>query len=186
MLTQIRITLALCVALLAGCSRVGDAPSAPPEQLRAFTADLAEQPRTFAGGAPSLEALAAQFTRAVQRRDTATVAALHLSRAEFAYLVYPTHPQAQPPYSLPPDVMWMMTEAESAKGLGNAVARLAEHSVSVDQVACDGVSRQGVNQVHFGCVAIARASRNRGGIRLRLGPIVERGGQFKFASFAAG
>lgn len=65
-----------------------------------------------------------QFIRAVQQQDTVALMRTHLSRAEFAYLYYPSHPQAQPPYSLPPDLMWIMIEAQSVDGVSDTVSRL--------------------------------------------------------------
>ena len=159
---------------------------APEDQLAIFTANLDERPTLLRGGASSLNALAERFVRGVQERDTAGIRSIHVSKAEFAYLVYPTHPQALPPYSLPPEVVWMMTESSSAKALDKIVAMGIRQGASIQSVVCEGVTSQGKNRVHSGCVAIAQESSRGEEIRIPLGPIIERDGRFKFASFAAG
>lgn len=159
---------------------------APDDQLAAFTADLDERPVRLRGGASSLNVLAERFVRGVQERDTAGIRSIHISKAEFAYLVYPTHPQARPPYSLPPEVMWMMTESSSAKALEKFVATALRRSANIQSVVCEGVTAQGKNRLHSGCVAIAAESSRGEELRIPLGPIIEREGRFKFASFTAG
>lgn len=186
----------LCCGVFAACwpdserSSQREAPVAQvttpttEEELTAFTAGLDERPARLGGGASSLEGLAERFVRTIQERDTASVRSIHISRAEFAYLVYPTHPQAQPPYSLPPAVMWMMMEAASAKAVQKAFSLLGEQKAQVEDVACEDVLAQGQNRFHSGCVALARVSPGREALRFPLGLIVERDGQFKFVSYA--
>lgn len=156
------------------------------DQLAAFTADLGERPARLRGGASSLAEVGARFVTAAQERDTVAIQRIHISRAEFAYLVYPTHPQAQPPYSLPPEVMWMMTESASAKALEKIVATVGKRGAYIQDVVCEGVTSQGQNRLHSGCVAIAGEPGRGEELRIPLGLVVERDSQFKFASFAGG
>ncbi len=140
---------------------------------------------TLSGGGLGLPS---RTIRAIQQTDSAALMRTHLSRAEFAYLYYPTHPQAQPPYLLPPDLMWMMLEAQSVKGVSVAASEL-DRGVAyvVEAVQCDTVTRQGENRVHAGCQGVLREESAKATRRaLPLGPIVERKGQVKFVAFGVG
>ena len=112
---MLRAFLLLCLIFLAACDRPGPTPAAaatPPAatytpdstraaQLAEFRAGLPEV-TTLAGGAPSREALVTGLLAALAARDTATLHRLVLSRAEFAWLYYPTTQHALPPYYLDP------------------------------------------------------------------------------------
>lgn len=164
-----------------------DSSRTPEEHMHRFTADLSERPTALSGGAASPEQLVSQFMRAVQQKGTVALMRTHLSRAEFAYLYYPTHPQAQAPYSLPPDLMWMMLEAQSVKGVSQAVSKLGQNPPRLEAVHCQRVSSHGDNRVHSGCLGALRQGNVAGDpATLPLGPIIERNGQFKFVSFGTG
>ena len=164
-----------------------DSSRTAEEHMQRFTAHLAARPRALTGGARSPEQLVTQFVRAVEQRDTTALMRTHLSRAEFAYLYYPVHPQAQPPYSLPPDLMWLMIEMQSGKGLVGALSQLGGRQFQVESVHCPQVSSFGDGRLHSACVGTLR--HNGGGASettLALGPVFERDGQFKFVSFGVG
>ncbi|HXO86405.1 MAG TPA: hypothetical protein VN803_12870, partial [Gemmatimonadales bacterium] len=74
-------------------TRVDSAVSREAELAR-FRDGLTE-PAALAGGAASRDALVRAFVRALQARDTIALAGLLLTRAEFAYLYYPTNPEAR-------------------------------------------------------------------------------------------
>ncbi len=63
-------------------------------ELARFRAGL-EQPSGLVDAAPTRDALVERYVRALERSDTAALAALAINRAEFAYLYYPTNPEAQ-------------------------------------------------------------------------------------------
>jgi hypothetical protein len=152
------------------------------EALARFRKGLPEVDR-LTGGAPSRDALVQRFVTALARGDTATLGDLLLTRAEFAWLYYPTNPQGLPPYSLPPGLMWDMHALQSAKGLRRALADFGGRPLGYAGYACDpDVSRQGQNVVAGPCTIRVGVG---GTDTLRLfGLIVERGGRHKFVSYA--
>lgn len=156
-----------------------------PEYLRRFREGLT-QPAEFEGGAPGRAALARRFLAAVSTRDTAAFGSMVLSRAEFAWLVFPHHIYASPPYELDPEIFWMQLTAGSAKGLGRTLERLGGASLAFQGLDC----RRDTLQVSGGPIRVWSSCgiRYREGDSLRtrrlFGSIVEREGRFKLLSYA--
>ena len=123
--------------------------------------------------------------RALETRDTAALVRIHLSRTEFAWFFYPTNPQSQPPYNLSPDLMWFMQHGNSEKGIRRLLEERAGAPLRVLSYKCDPVtSRLGDNTL-FGPCVLRRVTARRDTIEERLfGLIIERGGRYKFASYA--
>ena len=139
---------------------------------------------SLAGGAPSRDALVRRFVEALARADTAALGSLLLTRAEFAWLYYPTNPQGLPPYNLPPGLMWDMLSLRSAKGLRRALAEYGGRHLGYTGYTCDsGVSRQGQNVVVGPCAVHLGAPGGPATLRL-FGLLVEREGRYKFVSYA--
>ncbi len=137
------------------------------------------------GGAPSRDALVRRFVRALEQRDTAALRALVMTKAEFAWLYYPTNPQALPPYDLAPDLMWFVLEGRSRQGIAAALETRAGRALHLVGHACDPVaSREGENTV-FGPCVVRRLQAPGDTVTERLfGPVIERGGSWKFVSYA--
>lgn len=156
-----------------------------PEYLRRFREGLT-QPAEFEGGAASRDALARRFLAAVSARDTAAFRSMVLSRAEFAWLVFPHHIYAAPPYDLDPAIFWMQLTAGSAKGLGRTLERLGGKALVFQSVDCE----RDTLQVKGGPIRLWSSCRVRyregdGLLTRRLfGSIVEREGRFKLLSYA--
>jgi hypothetical protein len=156
-----------------------------PEYLRRFREGL-RVAVDFQGGAASRDALARRFLSAVSARDSGAFPALVISRAEFAWLVFPHHSYASPPYQLDPAIFWMQLTAGSAKGLGRTLDRLGGRELAFQTLDC----RRDTLQVKRGPIRVWSSCRvrYREGDRLvtrRLfGSIVEREGRFKLLSFA--
>ena len=154
-----------------------------PEYLRRFRDGLSE-PGEFQGGAASPDALARRFLSAVSARDSGAFSALKISRAEFAWLVFPHHIYAAPPYELDPEIFWMQLTAGSAKGLGRTLERLGGRALAFQGLDC----RRDTLQMNSGPVRVW----SRCGIRYRegdsllsrrlFGSIVGREGRFKLLS----
>jgi hypothetical protein len=156
-----------------------------PELLRRFREGLGPAPEALAGGAGSREALVRRFVRAVETRDSAAFRAMMLTRAEFAYLYFPESPLARAPYEAPPALLWFQMTEGSNKGAGRLLARLGGRPLGYAGYRCpDAPARQGANRVWERCtVRVVRAPGDTVDRRL-FGSIVERAGQFKFASYA--
>lgn len=153
------------------------------EELRRFQEGL-ERPAHLVGGATSREALVRGFVDRLSQRDTAALRSMLLTRAEFAYLVYPTSMYTRPPYRSAPGLVWLQLAQGSAKGL----TRLLREDVQVRGYAGHRCPEppvlDGASTLWRQCGV--RVTLGEGeAIEARLfGVIVEHDGRFKFASFA--
>jgi hypothetical protein len=139
----------------------------------------------LAGGARSRQALVRAYVRALERRDTTMLARLLLTRDEFAFLYYPTNAQGLPPYNLAPDLMWFMLSQGSEKGLARALQERGGSPLGYVGHRCDGnPSREGQNLVWGPCLVQRRLPDGLGGAERLFGLILERGGRYKFVSYA--
>lgn len=198
--------LALGSCGLAGCDRAGvdessvagrprGARERPPthvdsalsreEHLRRFTAGLADRPTRLSGGRSSVEALVRDYLSATARGDTAALRAMHLSRAEFAFLYYDTDVRSRPPYALPPGLLWFQLEMTSLQGSRRLSAFLRAGAIEVLGVECPHPPEaQGPNRLHRDCIVAYRRNGREARHTGLVGPIIERDGHFKFLTFA--
>lgn len=174
--------MALAGMPIAAC-RPADAAADSDGALVRFRAGLVE-PKHLTGAAPSLDVLIERFVRALETRDTGALVTLHLTRAEFAWLYYPTNPQARPPYNLAPDLMWFIENGNSEQGVQRLLEDRAGMPLGVLGYRCDPVtSRQGANTVIGPCV-VRRATGGTTVDERLFGLVVEREGLYKFVSYA--
>lgn len=153
------------------------------EALRRFR-DGVPATAELTGGAASREALVRRFFGALESRDTATLRELVLTRAEFAWLYYPTSTFAREPFYQMPQVTWFLNVAGSEKGITRALERFGGPRTRLTGYDCPADTRSdGGLTFTDGCVVeLVHAGESR---RLRLfGSIVERDGRFKFYSYA--
>jgi len=187
------IALALTIAAATtGCDRtpradasnVVDSVVPREEALRRFQSGLARTD-SLSGGAPSRDALVREFLRALEARDTAALRTLLMTKAEYAWLYYPTNPQGLPPYDLSPALYWFMIEGRSAQGLSQALEARGGQKLRYAGYTCDaGFSSEGENRVYGPCL-VRRVQAPGDTVAERLfGPILERDGRFKFVSYA--
>lgn len=156
-----------------------------PEYLRRFREGLT-RPVEFQGGAASPTALARRFLSAVSHRDSAAFGPLVVSRAEFAWLVFPHHVYAGPPYELDPAIFWMQLTAGSAKGLGRTLERLGGRALGFRALDCQPDTLQvkgGPIRLWSSCEVRYRDGDSLQTRRL-FGSIIEREGRFKLLSYA--
>jgi hypothetical protein len=156
------------------------------EALRRFR-DGVPEVRELSGGASSREALATAVTRALATRDTATLRTLLLSKAEFAWVYYPTAAQGLPPYDLAPALYWFTLEGRNGRALSAMLndprqigARYAGHDCG------SAGAREGENTLWGPCTL---RSTTPGGDTLAariLSLVIERGGKWKVVSYSAG
>jgi hypothetical protein len=108
-----------------------------------------------------------------------------LSKAEFGRLYYPTNPQARPPYDMEPGLFWFMLSQHSAKGLGKALDLMGGKTWRYAGHSCDSVvSHEGENTVYGPClVRLVQAPGDTVDSRL-FSLLLERGGRWKFVSYA--
>ena len=177
----------------AACGRSGTASARAETTVdSALSADVALErfraalvaPDSLSGGERSRDALVRAFVRAVERADTAALRRTTMTRAEFAFLYYPTNPQSRPPYDLTPGLMWDMLDLHSGRGLRHLLEERAGRPLGFAGYVCDpNASIQGENRVTGPCLIRRRVDGALFDERL-FGLIVERGGRFKFVSLA--
>lgn len=140
---------------------------------------------SFEGGARSRDELVRRFVSGLEQRDTAALRSLLVSKAEFAWLYYPTSPDGLPPYNMTPQLMWFMLEGNSGRGHGKLLEHRFGARLGFAGYRCEGEpSQQGGNTVWGPCV-VFRRSENGDTLSERLfGQIVKRGGRYKFLSYA--
>ena len=191
---MIRSPLLLFVALAIACGRdeaprhqeqVVDSVIPRAEALRRFREGLPEVQK-FEGGASSRDALLRAVAAAVAARDTAALRTLALSRAEFAWLYYPTATQGLPPYDLAPALYWFTTETRSH----SALAKLLEGGDPARRFVagdCGGApTTEGMNRVWGPCL-LTLAPASGAPVKLRyLSLVVEREGVWKVLQYSEG
>jgi hypothetical protein len=138
----------------------------------------------LAQGASSLDDLAGTIVGALVARDEARLAELTLSRAEFAWLYYPTAAQARPPYDLDPATMWLTIESQGGRGLSRALERLGGRKVQYGGVTCAGVPVvEGENRIHGPCTVQITGDKDLAGEGRLFGLVIERAGRWKVLSY---
>jgi hypothetical protein len=154
------------------------------ESLRRFRLGL-DSVDALTGSAASRDQLVRRFVRALETRDTAALRTLLMTKAEFAWVYYPTNPQGLPPYDLEPGLLWFLVDSRSRQGISAALEERAGRPLGFAGYSCDPVpSREGANTVVGPCL-VHRVQAPGDTVKERLfGPIIERGGRYKFVSYA--
>ena len=155
------------------------------EQLRRFRAGVPDTIRELVGGASSREMLVRVFMRNLAASDTAALVRLTISRAEFAWLIYPDSPLSAPPYRLAPDLAWMQHAAASGTGLTRLLERLGGGQLQLHSWDCsEGPLPEGKNRIWRNCaVRFEQPGAAQNSLRL-FSSIIERQGRFKILSYA--
>lgn len=192
----------IAAVLIAGCDRTppkGTADSAVTsaeqasyvdsilpmdEAIRRFREGLPEVER-LTGGARSREELVTAFIRAVQSGDTTALRGMLVSRAEYAYLYFPSSIYMNKPYELAPGLAWFMNMQNSEKGITRVMRRLGGQDLGFDGYECTDEVTEGANTFWRSCTVSYRDPERKSRVARRLfGAIIERGGQHKFLSYA--
>jgi hypothetical protein len=139
----------------------------------------------LSGGAGSRNALVRLFARALEAGDTTALRRLVLSRAEFAWLYYPTSAQGRPPYDLSPELMWFMMVERSNRGLAALLTERTGRPLATVGYRCLGDSTvEGANRLWGPCL-VRHVQAPGDTVEERLfGPIIGRGHRFKFVSYS--
>lgn len=165
-------------------AQVVDSMFPPAVELARFRATVDGPPPTRLDGAPSRDALIRRFVGAVERRDQATLSRLLISKAEFAYLFFPASEYARAPYRQKPGLVWFRMTATSERGLGRLLARDGGRPLPLVGVKCPAPTPvDGRTRLWKDCRVVVR--RDGATVERRLfGSIIERGGRFKFLTYA--
>lgn len=165
-------------------SRVVDSTIPRAEALRRFQAELTPVDG-LEGGKGSRDSLVAAYLTALGARDTAALAAMAITRPEFAYLYYPTTRQGLPPYNLEPALMWSLLLQGSDRGVRRALELYGGQQLSLRGYDCGpGQSAEGENTIWGPCQVRFRLASGDTLSRRMFTQIIERGGRYKFLSYA--
>lgn len=168
----------------AAASRPLDSVAPIEESLRRFRSDLRAVER-LEGGASSRDALVRAFVDAVEKNDTATVGWLHISRAEYAYLYFPSSIYMNKPYQQAPQLAWFLAAQNSEKGISRVLRRLGGHDLGFERYDCADEAREGSNTFWRSCTVVYKDPQTGARVTRRLfGSIIARDGRFKFLSYA--
>jgi hypothetical protein len=151
------------------------------EQIRRFQEKLPQPLPTDLAGERSRDALVNTLVRALETSDTTAIRRLVVSAAEFIQLYYPYTDYTRPPYRQSPDIVWLLLQANSSKGITRTLDRFGSKRLGFKGYQCkaDPVLQE-QNRLWTECVLVTETARD-----LRLfGPILERAGRFKFLSYA--
>jgi hypothetical protein len=173
----------LPLVTLAGRTSYVDSAVPIDEALRRFRGDMPRAARLIHGH-PGKEKLVRAFVRAVEARDTAALRLMVLRRDEFAWLYYPSSPLSRRPYELAPSLMWFQLQGESNRGASRLLAERAGQSLAYVGHACGQPRIEGENRLYPYC-GVRRVTAAGDTLTERLfGLIIERGGSYKFVSYA--
>jgi hypothetical protein len=157
----------------------------PEEALRRFQADIPGPPREFVNGADGRDALVHKWVRALEANDSLTLIRTAINRPEFAFLVYPSSPNARPPLYQPPDIAWMLLSSASVSGFRRTLVTYGGKSLHFLGYDCPKPAEsQGANRVWANCTVRRLGTAGDTTVGELFGPIIERHGQFKFLSLA--
>lgn len=139
---------------------------------------------TLSNGASSAEALVESFLGALAARDSAALATLFLSRAEFAHIYFPASELARPPYELDPALAWLQLSAGSERGIRKTLSRLGGRSLEYVSHACVAEAPLGREaRLWRGCTVNWREPGAAVSEASLFGAILEYEGRFKFLSY---
>ncbi len=154
----------------------------PAEATARFVQGL---PRVTAleGGASSAEELIDDFFGAIANGDSAAIARMVVSRAEYGFLYYPTSIYTRKPYELSPDIAWLLSSETNQKAARRLVRRLGGQKLGVSSWTCDKVEHEGLNTIRSNCSVLIE---EEAGPRRRqlFQSLIERDGHTKFLSYA--
>lgn len=157
---------------LAACDSRGDTPPGPG-------------PAAFAGSAASLEELGRQVWQAIVAGDTASLAALRLTRSEYIDSVWPELPAARPEINFPTELAWLNLSSRDAAALERVLPRYAGSARRYAWTTCDSIVAYASYRMHSGCrVTVAGDTGATQPLRLELfRHAVERDGGWKVVRY---
>ena len=126
-----------------------------------------------------------RFVQALQQGDTTSLGRMLITRAEFAYLYYPTSRASKPPYEEAPDLNYMRSREHSGKGIRRALKLIGGRKARYAGYVCSSATRtEGENTLWGPCTVKADTGAGPPAELSLFGAIIERAGQFKFLSYA--
>jgi hypothetical protein len=154
------------------------------EEIRRFQATLPGEVTALSGGETDRDALVARFVRAVEASDTADLARLAMTRAEFGYLYYPSSRYTAPPYRLSAALAWYQNNNVGGRGLTRLLRRYGGQDMGFVSYTCpEAAVVEGRNRFWHRCTVRHQAGADTVDIQL-FGSIWERDGHYKLVGYA--
>lgn len=156
------------------------------EEIRRFKAARNGATATgLSNASESRNALVQRLMTALEKLDSADLRLMVINPAEFIELYYPTSIYSHPPFKQSPELVWFLLEQNSEKGIKRALDRFGGMPTHFQNYTCaDTASVRQSNKLWEGCTVVwAPAPGAPSPVRL-FGTILERGGRFKFLSYA--
>ena len=139
---------------------------------------------TLSHAARDRDALVADFVDALERNDSTRLVQLFISKAEFAWLYFPTSIYTQKQYELTPEIAWLLTVADSEKGFKRLTDRLGGRQLAYAGVDCQRQERDGRHMYWRDCFMKYTHPGEGEVLRRLFGSIIGRDGKYKFLSYA--
>jgi hypothetical protein len=161
-----------------------DSIHAPAEALSRFREGL---PITgsLSGGAGSRDSLVARFVDAVARQDTAAVRAMVLDRTEYGWIYFPSLQRMNPATRMQPEVMWMLHQQESEKGITRVLRRLGGGQARFGTYTCEAAPQVEQGSRYWHACTIQTIAKDGETAPLKLfGSVIEHGGHWKIVSYS--
>lgn len=134
----------------------------------------------LSGGASSLTDLAQELLAAVDARDEYALAALRLTKHEFAVICWPEFPESRPITHITVDDAWMFSATQSQAGASRTVGLYGGRNLELERIETDGPFAYRNFVRHRNVVLVVRDVDRGEEIRLRFVPsVIERHGRFK-------
>jgi hypothetical protein len=154
------------------------------EELRRFRQATPDSISRLEGGARSREALVKAYTTAIEHADSVALHRLLVSRAEYAWLVYPESELTRPPYRQRPALAWFMMQNATDRGISRVLNRHGGKPLGYAGFGCEPEAAvQGANRIWRQCRM--RFTDNGAEVERKLfGGMLERGGTYKFLTYA--
>src|SRR5262245_27048818 len=133
----------------------------------------------------SRDELVARFLRAVEHRDSADFRAMTIDAGEFIDLYYPTSMYSHPPYKQSPEIVWLLHQQNSEKGLRAVLNRWGGHPPHFKSYTCKAEPRiEGANKFWDECMITWAPGTATQGTDKLFSTILERDGRFKILSYS--
>jgi hypothetical protein len=154
------------------------------EEIRRFRLATPDSIGRLEGGARGREALVKAYVAAIEMTDSLALHGLLISRAEYAWLVYPESELTRPPYRQKPALAWFMMQNATDQGIIRVLNRHGGKTLGYSGLACEPEATvQGANRIWRQCRM--RFTENGAEVERKLfGGILERDGTYKFLTYA--
>jgi hypothetical protein len=138
---------------------------------------------TLEHASSSIEKLVPRFAAIVEKRDTAALREIVMSRREYAWLYYPTSRWTKAPTKQEPGLNWFLHTQSSQKGATRLLGDYGGRQVRIARNECIGAPRiEGNNKIWGDCRQTIVAGSDSTIIRL-FGGVIERDGRYKIFSY---